>query len=133
VARLTGSGGSDLPAIDLRQTHAPAEGSSPALLDGGTRVRFTPGRPWPPTCTREAAADRFGSVALAPLLWQGDLPGLEEGRPMFVRDRGPERNRALLAAFPDRRPLVWGYDSRGGPPMLMPYERAMALLWGSAP
>jgi hypothetical protein len=131
VARLTGSGASDLRAIDLDQTHAPAEGSSMVMLEGGTRVRLADGNAWPAACAREAAADRFGSIALAPLLWQGDLPGLEQGRPMFVRDLGPERNRAVLSAYSDRQPWVWGYESRGASPVLMPYERAMALLWGS--
>jgi hypothetical protein len=133
VARLTGSMTTGLVDLDLRQTHAAAEGSRAALLEGGTRVRFADGAGWPLVCSREVAADRFGSIALAPLLWQGDLPGLEHGRPMFVRDLGPERNRAVLSAYSDRRPLVWGYESLGGPPVLMPYERAMALLWGSTP
>jgi hypothetical protein len=133
VARLSGSRGPTLPPIDLLQTHAGAEDSRAVLLEGGTRARISDGATWPAACTREAAADRFGSVALAPLLWQGDLPGLEDGRPMFVRDQGPERNERVREAFPDRSALVWGYESLGGAPVLMPYERAMALLWGSGP
>jgi hypothetical protein len=100
-------------------------------LQGGTRAWLRYGAQWSPACAREAAADRLGSIALAPLLWQGDLPGLESGQPMFVRDHGPERNRAVLAAYPERRPLVWGYESPDGSPTLMPYDRGMSLLWGS--
>jgi hypothetical protein len=131
VPRRTG-GVASLP-VDLRQTSDPAEGSIAVQLEGGTRVRVRDGAVWPPACAREAAADRFGSVALAPLLWQGDLPGLEAGRPMFVRDHGPERNADVRAAFPHRPALVWGYESGGGAPALMPYDRGMALLWGSGP
>jgi hypothetical protein len=131
AARLDGARGSALPSLDLAQTNAPAERATAASLDGGTRIWRDPALDWPGVCAREAAADRFGSLALAPLLWQGDLPGLESGRPMFVRDLGPERNGAVLAAFPDRRPLVLGYGEGGGPGLL-PYEDAMALLWGGA-
>jgi hypothetical protein len=132
-ARLDGARGSALPTIDLAQTPAPPERASAALLEGGTRVWRERGREWPESCAREAAADRFGSLALAPLLWQGDLPGVESGRPLFVRDFGPERNRSVLAVFPDRRPLVFGYGRGGGEPALLPYEDAMALLWSGQP
>jgi hypothetical protein len=132
-ARLAGTGGSALPTIDLAQTSAPPERASAAQLEGGTRIWRERGRDWPEVCVREAAADRFGSLALAPLLWQGDLPGLESGHPLFVRDFGPERNRAVLAVFSDRRPLVFGYGNDGGAPALLPYEDAMALLWSGQP
>jgi hypothetical protein len=84
---------------------------------------------WTPECVRELNADRYGSVALVPLLWQGDLPGLEHGGPMFVRDFGPERNQAVRARFPDRPALVWAHPP-GGRPALIPYEAAMAAFWG---
>jgi hypothetical protein len=132
VARLEGARDSALPGIDVAQTHAPPERARAASLEGGTRIWREPGQEWPEACVLEAVADRFGSLALAPLLWQGDLPGLESGRPMFVRDFGPVRNRAVLAAFPDRRPLVLGYSSRGDTPSLLPYDDAMARLWGGA-
>jgi hypothetical protein len=119
-------------AIDLAQTHEPPVRATPALLEGGTRIWREVDRPWPDACAREAAADRLGAVALAPLLWQGDLPGLESGRPLFVRDYGPERNRAVLEAFPDRRPLVFGYEAASARPVLLPYDRAMTLVWRAA-
>jgi hypothetical protein len=131
VSRVAGARGADLPPIDLEQTNAPGASLRAVQLPGGTRAWLRAGAQWRPACAREAAADRLGSIALAPLLWQGDLPGLEGGQPMFVRDHGPERNRAVLAAYPERRPQVWGYASPDGSPMLMPYERGMALLWGN--
>jgi hypothetical protein len=78
------------------------------------------------------SADRYGSVALAPLLWQGDLPGLERGAPMFVRDYGPERNQAVRALFPGREALAWAHPP-GGRPALLPYDDAMAAFWGPLP
>jgi hypothetical protein len=133
VARLEGARGSALPPIDVEQTPAPAERARATQLVGGTRIWREPGREWPEACVREAVADRFGSLALAPLLWQGDLPGLESGRPMFVRDFGPLANRSVLSVFPDRRPLVLGYDGRSDErPALLPYDEAMALFWGGA-
>jgi hypothetical protein len=122
----------DLPGIDLTQTHEPPVRATPVALEGGTRIWREADRSWPDVCVREAATDRLGAVALAPLLWQGDLPGLESGGPLFVRDYGPERNRAVLTAFPDRRPLVFGYEPLGTRPVLAPYDRAMAVLWGAA-
>jgi hypothetical protein len=132
AARLDGARGSALPSIDLAQTHEPPARARAGRLEGGTRIWREPEREWPAACTREAAADRFGALALPPLLWQGDLPGLESGRPMFARDHGPERNRAVRAAFPDRRALVLGPGAVGGEPALLPYDDAMALLWGGA-
>jgi len=129
LARLGAATPSELPAIDLAQTHEQRSGLGALLLQGGTRASRLDGEAWSAVCAREAAADRFGSIALAPLLWQGDLPSLEAGRPLFVRDHGPDRNRAVLAAYPNRRAFVWGYESAGGSPVLMPYERAMSLLW----
>jgi hypothetical protein len=133
AARLVGARGASLPAIDLAQTAASPARARAASLVGGTRIWREPGHEWPEACVQEAVADRFGSLALAPLLWQGDLPGLESGRPMFVRDFGPTRNRAVISAFPDRRPLVYGYgDGSDERPTLLPYDEAMALLWGGA-
>jgi hypothetical protein len=130
TARLDGVTDSALPPIDLAQTHAPPARAAAASLQGGTRIWRDRGYGWTDVCAREAGADRFGSLALAPLLWQGALPGLPSNTLMFVRDYGPERNRAVLAAFPDRRPLVFGYGSGEGGPVSMPYDDAMTLLWG---
>ncbi|MGE0158567.1 MAG: hypothetical protein AB7T31_04090 [Gemmatimonadales bacterium] len=135
AARLSGADTDrpDVPAIDPAQTHAPPARARPLVLEGGTRVWRDTTVAWTSACAREAASDRFGAVALAPLLWQGDLPGLEPGGPMFVRDLGPERNERVRAAFPDRRTLVFGYAGPGEPPSLMPYDAAMGLLWGQPP
>ena len=131
LARLAGVPAASLPAIDGEQTQAPADGLAGLQTPRGSMVWRGEGAPWPEACVRELMADRFGSVALAPLLWQGDLPGLEEGAPMFVRDLGPARNEVVLASFPGRLPQVLAYPAMtGGPPLLAPYDEAMATLWG---
>jgi len=119
-----------LPEVDLEQV----PGSHPDIevppLWAGSTVRMRRGEPFPDTCRRQLASDRFGTVALAPLVWQGDLPGIEEGRPLFARDLGPERNRALLDLYPERVALAFTPTTVDGPPQLMPYASAMELLWG---
>ena len=100
---------------------------------GETTLQQREGARWTPDCLLEAEADRYGSVALAPLLWQGDLPGIEAGRPMFVRDLGPERNRAVRERFPDRPALVFGYAEGANAPELQDYDDAIASLWGRLP
>jgi hypothetical protein len=135
LARVGGPGAPVAPPpVDTEQTAAQRAGIEAVRAPGGAILNRTRGAGWPAECTRQVAADRFGSVALAPLLWQGDLPGLEEGRPLFVRDYGPERNAAVRAAFPERTPWVFAYRAEGENerPMLLPYEAAMALLWARA-
>ena len=119
-----------LPTLDL--AHQP--GSPPdlarRLTESGTALRIRAGGSFGPDCARELHADRFGAVALAPLVWQGDLPGDERGRPMFVRDLGPEKNELIRAAFPGRTSWVFAQLAPDGPPQIAPYEQAMAMLWG---
>ncbi len=124
------SGGLSLPEVDLDQVPGtPPDIERPPSPPGAT-LRTRAGEPFGIECYREVGADRFGAVALAPLLWQGDLPGIEEGRPMFVRDFGPEQNRRLLDAYPDRQPFVFVPKYPRLPPEIVPYDEAMAQLWG---
>lgn len=84
-------------------------------------------------CRRQARADRFGSLDLAPFLWQGSLPGLEGERPLLVRDLGPEANGELMRRYPGRRAAaVLLPAGSGGGVRSVGYERAMEMLW-SAP
>ena len=85
-----------------------------------------------PGCQREMEADRFGALALAPLLWQGDLPGIEKGLPMFVRDQGPDINQRVRDLFPDRPAYLFTPVEPGGPPVVVDYGEGMELLWGAA-
>ena len=119
-----------LPEVDLEQAPGtPPDIQRPPSPPGAT-LRTRDGEPFDIACIREAGADRYGAVALAPLVWQGDLPGDEEGRPMFVRDFGPELNRRLLELYPDRRPFVFVPKDPALPPEIVPYDEAMAQLWG---
>ena len=99
-------------------------------MPSGSRIRTYEGETLSPECERQAASDYAGVVALPPLLWQGDLPGLEVRGAMYVRDLGPDRNARLLARFPDREPRV--LVRRGSAePNLVSYEVGMAELWTS--
>ncbi len=96
----------------------------------GEDVWVDPSLGFTPDCQREARADRGGIVSLAPLLWQGDLPGIEGGKPLFVRDLGPDENAAVLAAFPHRKPFLYLIPDPGWDPELRGYQEGMGLLWG---
>ena len=123
-------GGGSPPAVDLEQVPGtPLDIERPPSPPGAT-LRTRAGESFGIACSREVGADRYGAAALAPLLWQGDLPGVEEGRPMFVRDFGPERNQRLLDAHPDRQPFVFVPKDPRLPPEIVPYDEAMAQLWG---
>ncbi len=121
-----------LPRLDLD----PRPGSPPGLrvtqVSPGDLVRVDPLAPVQPVCAREMAADRQGVVALTPLLWQTALPG-GEGRVLLMRDLGPEANRRLMAAFPERTAWMWMRISPEGAPALLPYDQGEAAVWGSAP
>lgn len=85
-------------------------------------------------CARQSAADRLGTLSIAPLVWQGDLPGLEGSGAMWVRNLGPEANVELLRLYPGRRPLalVPPLDASGSW-TLRPYAEGMSVFWGSPP
>jgi hypothetical protein len=100
-------------------------------MPSGSTIRAYPGEALDPSCQRQAASDFGGVLGLPPFLWQGDLPGLESGGAMFVRDLGPERNQRILARFPDREPSL--LTRQAGELRLMPYESGMAELWSDSP
>jgi hypothetical protein len=104
----------------LRDLHMPS----------GARIRTYDGETLESECERQAASDYGGIVALPPLLWQGDLPGLGSTGAMFVRDFGPARNARLLARYPDREPavLVLAGTERLE---LVGYETGMEALWAN--
>ena len=120
-----------LPVVDLYQVPGiPPDIERPPAPAGAT-VRVRRGEPFPEICGRERRADRFGAVALAPLLWQGALPGIDDERPLFVRDLGPERNRRLLDRYPERYAFVFVPKDPEQPPEIVPYAEAMVVLWGT--
>ena len=122
-----------LPHVDLDQIPGtPADIDRPQSPSGAT-FRVRRGEPFPQTCRRELQADRFGAVALAPLVWQGDLPGIEEGRPLFVRDLGPEKNQRLLDHYADRLAYTFAPRGAGEAPEIVPYAEGITLLWGTPP
>jgi hypothetical protein len=93
-------------------------------------VLVDPGTEPSPACRLEARADRNGIISLAPLLWQGDLPGLGGEEPMFVRDLGYRDNAIVLEGFPERRPYVLMTPAPGARPALRDYQEGMPEIWG---
>jgi len=123
--------GAELEAtLDRTHTGAPRPDLEQVRLPGGVQVGRVSGTQWPPECARQIQADRFGAVSLAPLLWQGDLPGLEEGQPMFARDYGPEWNARVMERFPERTPWLFTPTEVDGPPQIVDYAEGMRVLWG---
>ncbi len=98
-------------------------------IAAGDDIRAKPGVPLSRECLREVASDTLGIVDVGPLVWQGDLPGLEGEGPMFVRDMGPEANAHLIQRYPDRVPMVLLRLRDDQPPKLFPYAEGMNLLW----
>jgi hypothetical protein len=100
-------------------------------MRSGSVIRASADEVLHPLCERQAQSDfAAGVVGLPPLLWQGDLPGLPPSGPMFVRDLGPERNRELIARFPERQPNV--LLLRNGGLELVGYDEGMAALWSAS-
>jgi hypothetical protein len=131
---LGGQGADPDPSgLDFRLVAETPAALETVYLTEGNRILIDPRLPVPPECQREARADARGIVSLAPLLWQGDLPGIEDGRPMFVRDLGPEDNRKVLEAFPDRQPFVLMTPAPEAGPELLPYADGMEVIWEGGP
>jgi hypothetical protein len=119
---------SALPPLDL--TPSSREFQPRLLIARDSRVRVDTTTPLHSTCLPEVRADRFGAIDASFILWLGDLPGIEDGRPMFARDLGPALNRRLLARYPGRSAWMYGYFAEGDSLRLMPYADAEARLWG---
>jgi hypothetical protein len=128
-----GEADAPLPEVDLDQTAGSPRGIARVSLGHELSIRTRAGEALTPECRRELEADRFGAVALAPLVWQGDLPGIERGDALFVRDLGPETNKKVRDLYPHRTAFVFGYFASDAPPRALPYQEAMRILWGEEP
>ena len=126
-----GAGQPGLAALDLEPSAT--EYLPRMLVARDARVRVDTTTTLDPACVPEVRADRFGAIDASFILWLGDLPGIEDGKPMFARDLGPAMNRRLLGRFPDRSAWMYGYFDEGAAPRLVPYAQGEALLWGAAP
>ena len=124
-ARLRAEGASLLPALDFAPRTGTPAGLSEVTLSPGNRIRIEPGRPLEPGCAREAAADRFGTTELEPLLWQA--PPVPGAPLVLARDMGPEANQAVRNAFEG----YTAWMTLGAPvgASLAPYEEGAARLW----
>ncbi len=95
------------------------------LPDPSVRVDTT--RPLEDPCLREVGRDSTGFTVYGSLVWRND-PWLQRGI-VYARDLGPERNRRLMAAYPDRDyylyapvstepgawPKLWRLEGAAGP------------------
>jgi hypothetical protein len=110
---------------------APRSGGLPPQMEiaPGNRIRALPGERLTEDCLREARSDGNGILDIAPLIWQGDLPGVPGEGPLFVRDLGPEANARLIAAMPERTPYVYYKPATEVDASLVPYSRGIKLLW----
>jgi hypothetical protein len=121
--------GSPLPALDFtpRATRLPEVFE----LSPGNRIRVSGAAPLSGRCAVEAHADRLGVIDVSPLVWLGDLPGVEGEGTLIVRDLGPADNARLLERHPERAAWVLLTGSPESAPALVPYAEGMALLWGT--
>ncbi|MFW6200325.1 MAG: ArnT family glycosyltransferase [Gemmatimonadota bacterium] len=124
--------GRPLPDLDFSPSPGMPEGLRELEAPGGYRIRGDPTTEMSAECRRELGADRRGTVALDPLLWQGDLAGAERGRPVFVRDMGPELNEVTFSQWPGRSAYLWTPPRPGEEPELRPYREVVEELWGEA-
>ncbi|HEV7593824.1 MAG TPA: glycosyltransferase family 39 protein [Gemmatimonadaceae bacterium] len=95
----------------------------------GEEIRYVQGAPVSRQCLVEIASDTLGIIETAPLAWQSDLPGLERGGAMIVRDLGPQANGRLIQRYPERIPMLLYRDQKEGAPKLVPYTAGIKSLW----
>jgi hypothetical protein len=98
-------------------------------MPSGSRIRTYDGEMLTNECEGQAASDFRGVSGLPQRSWRGDLPGVERGRPMYVRDLGPAKNEEMLRRYTSREAWVLVSDGPASTARLMPYVEAMALLW----
>lgn len=98
----------------------------------GNTMRVRNGEELTPECVRQVNADRNGILDIAPLVWQGDLPGASPSGPLYVRDLGPEANARLIAALPEREAWLLYTPADTADPVLRPYTSAIGDLWSAA-
>jgi hypothetical protein len=123
------AGDSTPPAVQPPRPQTSSRGPyRDVRMPSGSVVRTYPGEVLTPECEREAASDYQSVLILAPLLWQGDLPGLGDHGAMYVRDLGPERNARLIAEYPERQPAML-IRTRRDELQLIPYARGMEERW----
>ncbi|MEP6549661.1 MAG: hypothetical protein ABJB95_00690 [Gemmatimonadales bacterium] len=120
-------GGGDRPTLNF--DFAGSNRTQKIEIARGDQIRYTQGTPLTRACLRQVASDTLGIIDIAPLVWQGDLPGLGGNGAMIVRDLGPEENSKLIARYPGRVPMMLLREEKEGPPKLVPYEAGIRLLW----
>lgn len=98
----------------------------------GNYIRIREGERLTTECMREVVADTLGIVDIAPLVWQGDLPGARTDGALIVRDMGPDANAAVIAAHSDRVPLMFLRSSNDEAPTIVPYADGVSVLWPAA-
>ncbi len=122
-----GGAGGDHPTLNF--DFAGSNRTQKIEIARGDEIRYNQGTPLTRACLRQVASDTLGIIDIAPLVWQGDLPGLGGNGAMIVRDLGPEENSKLIARYPGRVPMMLLRQEKEGPPRLVPYDTGIRLLW----
>ncbi|HSM61933.1 MAG TPA: hypothetical protein VK849_14085 [Longimicrobiales bacterium] len=118
------------PALDLEPRPGTPDRLRARVISPGNRILVEEGGPFDEACTREAMADRLGTVELEPLLWQA--PPLPGRALVVVRDLGPRPNASVRTLFPGYGSAVLLDGGQGEPPRLVPYDEGMELVWRGA-
>lgn len=120
-----------------REVDVDFDRSSPVFLPSrevapGSTIRVAEGELWSARCAREAYADRWGVVEVAPYLWRAGLPGIDDGATVLARDLGPRENAMLIERL--RLPAyVLRVQPRSGVVSLAPYPSAIRAIWPENP
>lgn len=130
LARRYPEGGGAAPDLDF----SPRSGELRPRIETarGNYIRVREGGKLSPECQREAVSDTLGIADIAPLVWQGDLPGNAGTGALILRDMGPAANAAVIAAHPGRVPFMLLRRSNDEAPTLVPYAEGVAALWPDA-
>ena len=126
-ARALEAGARDLPSVDFEALPGSPPGLRSVEVAPGAFARIDPAVAPDVQCSREASADRLGTLELEPLIWQTAIPGVDDGSPLLFRDLGPAANARVRARYPER--TAW-LQRTPGPRNLLPYEEAELEMWG---
>jgi hypothetical protein len=127
----------EAPALDFRRRPGSPDDIAQIETGPGVNSRFRTGAGGrvevDPECLADVVRpDAAGTLELDPLLWRLEAPGFAGDHVLWVRDLGPEDNRALITANPDRRAYVVTPDADGRA-VYEPYAEGMSRIWGRTP
>ncbi len=118
--------GRPLPDLDFEMLPGSPPSLSTLEVSAGNLARIDASTRLTPDCTREARADQYGTIELAPVL-AATAPFADDARTVYLRDLGPAQNETALRHFEGREAWLWIADRA----QLEPYDEGMRRLWGT--